>query len=1167
MRAGSAQRDADRTVVMFRELDSPLALESAVRAYWAKHDIFAKSLEASRGRPPFVFYEGPPTANGTPHNGHVLTRAIKDLFPRYKTMRGYHVARKAGWDTHGLPVEVEVEKELGIHGREAIERYGVEPFARKCVESVFAYTREWEELTERIGFWVNLDEAYVTYHRDYVESVWWALSTLYKKGLLYKGHKVVWWWPQGGTTLSAGEVGQGYKEVDDPSITVRFRVVGEENTYLLAWTTTPWTLPSNVAVAVHPDLEYAFVERDGERLIVALQRRDQVEGGEVVRTVRGTELAGMRYEPLYRFAEPTGGDAWKVITGTHVTLEAGTGLVHTAPAFGEDDFRVAREQGMGILQLVAPNGEFVAGTGFLEGRFCKDADRDIIAELKGRGLLFKRETVRHDYPFCWRAESDPLIQYARPTWFVRTTARNAEALANNQAVNWIPEHIKDGRFGDFLRNNVDWALSRERFWGTPLNIWVCEKCGAQRAPASTAEIEALNPDAFDPSVDRHLQVHRPWIDRVTLPCGECGGTMNRVPEVIDCWFDSGCMPFAQWGFPHKGREQFEQSFPADFISEAVDQTRGWFYSLLMISTLLFDEETAAELNLRYAGYPRPFKTCIVLGHVADSDGKKESKSKGNYTSPDLVMRGETRQLVVADAHLKRGQVGMMAPQVKGLNLGSKERMRALPENGAEEAAAAGLDLEVVSAAVKTKDTVHLHPDDMKLLGVSDRVTLRAPFEAPGGDAFRWLYYSSNPPGSGTRLSLRAIREGQREFLLRLKNVHGFFSIYANIAGFNPNAEEKPPVRTRALLDRWILHEITALNERVIDNLDRYLLYEAARDIQHFVEGLANWYVRRSRRRFWGEGEDCRHALWTLYEVLCQLAGLIAPFVPFMAEALYLDLVRSGNPDAPESVHLTRYPEPDQALLDSALAARMQLVREIVRLGLSARKKVGVRVRQPLAAIEVVLAESSRAGELGPLLELIKAELNVREVNFAENAERFVQFRVKPNYPLLGRRLGKQMKACAAALAGMPGAEARQQLLGGGLTLDLPGGPVTLSGDEVIIEVEPKEHFEAAGSAVAVVALHSDLNDDLREEGLAREIVNRIQSVRKQMKLGYTDRIVVHLEGTPGLQRAAKRFAGEIASETLIRQWHEDPMESEATIARAEFEIDDEHLRLEVARAG
>ncbi len=638
-----------------QKIDFP-AGEAEVLAFWKEHGIFDKTLAKNQGKETFVFYEGPPTANGTPHNGHVLTRVIKDLFPRYKTMRGFHVPRKAGWDTHGLPVEVEVEKELGIHGKEAIEAYGLEEFTKRCVDSVFRYTDAWQELTERIGFWVDLDEAYVTYHQSYVESVWWALSELFNKGLLYQGHKVVWWWPQGGTALSAGEVGLGYREIDDPSITVRFPLVGDpDGAALLTWTTTPWTLPSNTAVAVHPDNPYVYVRHGDEVLVMGESAMPRLLGQgphDVIKRLTGAELTGLSYQPPFSYAEVTGGKAHVIIAADFVTDDTGSGLVHVAPAFGEEDFKVAQDNGIGLLQLVADDGRFDERVTHFAGRFCKDADRDIIRHLKAEGVLFMEERYRHNYPFCWRAEQDPLIQYARPAWFIRTTAVTPKAIENNQHINWIPEHIKDGRFGDWLRNNVDWALSRERFWGTPLNIWTCDACGHRHAPASVAEIEARNPKAFEafeaaqadnPALSSHLKVHKPWVDEVTMPCDRCAGTMRRVPEVIDCWFDSGCMPFAQWGYPHRNKAEFEAAWPADFISEAVDQTRGWFYSLLMISTLLFGDEDEQR------PYPHPFNNCIVLGHVTDRHGKKESKSKGNYTPPDKILESDGAD--VRPAHL------------------------------------------------------------------------------------------------------------------------------------------------------------------------------------------------------------------------------------------------------------------------------------------------------------------------------------------------------------------------------------------------------------------------------------------------------------------------------------------------------------------------------------
>ncbi len=1148
----------------FPKLLPTVDLEADVLAYWKREQIFEKGLEISRDRPRYTFYEGPPTANGTPHNGHVLTRVIKDLVPRYFTMRGYHVPRKGGWDTHGLPVEVEVEKALDIHGREAIEAYGLERFSRKCMESVFTYVREWERLTERVGFWIDLDEAYVTFHRYYVESVWWALSTLFKKGLLYQGHKVVWWWPQGGTALSAAEVGLGYKTVRDPSITIRFRVVGQPGVSLLAWTTTPWTLPSNVALAVKPGARYAHVRVGDELLIVAEDLVDHPElqealgGGEVERVVDAAELVGLSYEPLYRFSEPEGGKAYQVITADYVTLGTGTGVVHQAPAFGEEDYLTGQQNGLAFQCLVGPDGKFVAGTGFLEGRFCKDCDTDIIRDLHRRGLLATATKVEHDYPFCWRADQDPLIQYARPGWFIRTTALNREALANNAAVNWLPDHIKEGRFGDFLRNNVDWALSRERFWGTPLNIWVCPDCEHKLAPASASAIEALNPGAFDPEVDRNLQLHRPWIDRVTLPCPHCAGTMARVPEVIDCWFDAGCMPFAQWGFPHQGREEFAAAFPADFISEAVDQTRGWFYALLMISTLLFDEQTCREQGLEPRAFPHSYRSCIVLGHVCDSEGRKESKSKGNYLPPDLVIVGRTQLRAHADPSLKPGQLGMMAAQVRSLDLKKGARIALSRDEQGETR-----PFEVVVADVKGKETVHLHPDDIQAQGLADGLWLHAPFDPPGADAFRWLFYAASPPWTNTRLSLRAVRDGQREFLIRLRNVHQFFAIYADIAGFDPRRRAPRAAAERGVLDRWILHELNSLEATVLGRMDALQIYDAARSIQDFVDSLSNWYVRRSRSRFWGEGADRDDALHTMYEVLEELCRIVAPFVPFMAEALYRSLVLAPGVDAPESVHHCGFPEPQAERADARLAEDMVLLRELASLGLSARAQVKVRVRQPLAAAEVVLADASRAGRLSALVHLLQDELNVREVRFTEDPEQFVDFRVKPNFRALGRRLGKDMKACAQRLRELPGAEVRRQVMGSGLRLQLPGGEVVLTEDDVLVEVQAKGSFQAASSRLALVALHSELDDDLREEGLAREVVNRVQNLRKDLDLGYTDRIRLGLGGDAELLSAARRFWDYVAGETLAIELLDAPAEARAV------EVDGRSLLLwaERVRAG
>ena len=801
----------------FSALPSPVDLEEEVLAAWKAEDVFQKSLDERADAPRFVFYEGPPTANGTPHNGHVLTRVIKDLLPRYKTMQGFRVDRKAGWDTHGLPVEIEVEKELGVrsggefkNAREAVIAYGLDRFAEKCVDSVFKYTTEWEQLTERVGFWVNLDEAYVTYHRAYVESVWWALSRLFDRGLLYQGHKSVWWWPEGGTALSAHEVGEGYRDVDDPSVTVRFAVEGHENTFILAWTTTPWTLPSNVALAVGPDLDYVWVKtEDGQTLIAAAALAPE---GEVLHTCKGTDLVGLSYEPLYAFAAPDPEKrSYVVVAAEHVTLDAGSGIVHTAPAYGEADFELGLAENLALVQLVGSDGHFVDASAngmpdWLVGQYFKAADKPIMADLTERGLMFEKSQIRHSYPFSPRSKDDPLLQLARPGWFIRTTAFKDAVMENNRAVNWLPEHIKEGRFGDFLRNNVDWALSRERFWGTPLPIWKCESCGTMEAFESMAALQARGAEGIVDDVDPDLQIHKPWVDRITCTCTQCGGTMNRVPEVIDCWFDSGCMPFAQWGFPHQGVDAFRNAFPADFISEAVDQTRGWFYSLMMISTMLFDEETCKAFDLTPPGNPHPYKNVIVLGMVGDMDGKKESKSVGNYTSPNLVLRGRMKMRIVPDDTLQPGTIGLVKTAVRSIDLGKSERMRM-----SKEEPVPGADLERLEVQLKGrkqsygKETIGVHPDDIARLGLDGECWLQAPFQPPGADAFRWLFYASNPPWTDTRLSLRAIREGQREFHLRLANVYNFFRIHANIEGFDPRESKR--VDSADVLDRWIRAEL------------------------------------------------------------------------------------------------------------------------------------------------------------------------------------------------------------------------------------------------------------------------------------------------------------------------------------------------------------------------
>ncbi len=1148
---------------MFPVLPRTLELEEDVRRSWERHRTFQRSMAQREGAAPWVFFEGPPTANGTPHNGHVLTRVLKDVFPRFQTMRGKLVRRKAGWDTHGLPVEVEVEKQLDVHGKAAIEAFGLDAFSRACRDNVFTYIQEWNELTRDIGMWLDLDDAYVTYHRAYVESVWWALSRLFDKGLLYQGHKVVWWWPQGGTTLSAAEVGLGYKTVDDPAATVRFRDADDPSRSYLAWTTTPWTVPSNVALAVHRDVTYAICDDpDGGEVVVAealAASYDLVPKA----TVLGAALLGKRYQPPFSWATPEGGAAFAIVHGDHVTTKSGTGIVHTAPAYGEDDMAVARAEGLGLLQLVGPDGTFGPEAGELQGVFCKAADAALLRELKARGLLFKRDTYRHDYPFCWRASSDPLIQFARPAWFIRTTAVKDAAIANNAAVDWHPDHIRDGRMGDFLRNNVDWALSRERFWGTPLNIWTCEACEHRVAPASVADLVARGATGLATDVDEDLAVHRPWIDAVKLPCPSCGGTMHRVPEVIDCWFDSGSMPFAQWGFPHQGREAFLEQFPADFICEAIDQTRGWFYTLQMIATLVFDEETAAALELPYVGQPRPYRSCVVLGHVTDRHGFKESKSKGNYTSPNLVMRGETWQIVRADPEVAPGTVGLQPAQVEGLELGEA------PVHVSASRGADGLALRLAPAAVKAKDTVHLHPDDLSALGVAsgERAWLKLPSEPPGADAFRWLFCAASPPSSNTRLSLRAIRESQREFLIRLRNVYQFFSIYANIAAaegrFDPHGAPPRPMRERADLDRWLGHQLLVTAETVTDHLEAYRLYDAARALIAFSDDLSNWYVRRSRARFWGEGADTEDALWTLYEVLRELSTLVAPFVPFLADALWRGLmVAPGLAPEDASVHLQDWPRIDPSWRDDELAADMALARQVASLGLATRNQSKIKVRQPLAAATVVLADSGRAPALERFAALVTDELNVREVRLADDAGAFVTFHVKPDYRALGPRLGKGVKAVAAALAKLPGHVVKAGLDAGTLAVDVDGERVSLSAAEVDVRVEAKGSFEAASGPDAVVALHTGLDDDLRAEGFVRELLNRVQTARKEADLGYTDRIALALDLPEAQADAVRAHQATLCGESLCTSLTLSEGEGEAAV----WDVDGVEVRAWLRRA-
>ncbi len=1090
------------------------AAERRVRDFWEKYDIFGRSIRNRSGAKRFVFYEGPPTANCMPHPGHALTRAMKDLFPRYRTMRGELVERKAGWDTHGLPVEVEVCKELGIHTKEEIEAYGVERFVRRCIDSVFRYTLEWEELTRRIGFWMNLEEAYVSYHQSYVESVWWSLQTLFERGLLYQGHKVVWWWPQGGTALSAGEVGEGYRTVDDPSVFVKFPLrdplpvpdgaPAAKRESLLVWTTTPWTLVSNHFAAVHPELDYAIVHdaADGERLVVAASLVDTIAKKvkrdlAVIATVRGAALLGLRYLPPFdgysartalppalaegaplgerRAALAAGGDApigWRVLAAEFVTLDSGTGLVHEAPAFGEVDFdilqaerrRFADPDAVPLLCAVRPDGNFSDDApAKYRGRWIKDCDKDIARELKERGLLYHQEQIRHEYPFSPRAENDPLIQYARMSWFVRTSRFKDEFLANNARMRWLPSHIQEGRFGDFLRNNVDWALSRERYWGTPLPIWVCERTGRMEAVGAFAEITA-KPGATDggfwarkktedPALPDHLRVHKPYIDEWTYDSPFANGArMRRVRDVIDVWWDAGSMPFAQWGYPHvKGSaDLLDQRFPADFISEAIDQTRGWFYALLAINTLLFGPPAAEAGDRKPRAYPIPFRTCIVLGHMNGEDGAKMSKRLKNYREPSYI------------------------------------------------------------------------------------------FDTYGADAMRWYFLGAQVPWTTARFQEQNIRDAHREFLVRLANVFGFLVIYGNIDGFEPGAHARP-VRERGELDRWIVSELHRTIRTVRESLDRFENYPAARRLNEFVDALSNWYVRRSRPRFWSsdKSQDKWDAYETLYECLLTLSQLIAPFTPFFAETLWQTLTRAGFSGEraggyAESVHLSDFPAADPAAIDEPLADLMEQVRDLVSAGRAARTAARLKVRQPLALAEIIVSRAEQAERLSTHVSLVLEELNLKRVEFTTEGDRYVSYQVKPDLKLLGPRLGKRLPRLGAALAALDPAEVRRRLAAdGAIVVDVDGEPVTLSEQEVFVRLEAKPGWSAAPGRSGVVVVSTQLTPELLEEGQIRELIHHVQGERKERDLPYEARIVLRLSGPESLLALARRWEATVAAECLV----------------------------------
>jgi isoleucyl-tRNA synthetase len=1001
-------------------------MEQEILSFWEENDIFHKSLKIRRDAPQFIFYEGPPTANGKPGIHHVISRAIKDLICRYKTMKGYRVERKAGWDTHGLPVEIEVEKELNLKSKADIEKYGVAQFNAKCKESVFRYKKEWDELTKRIGYWLDLDQAYITCSNEYIESVWWILSQYWQKGLIYTGYKIVPYCPRCGTSLSSHEVAQGYEEVEDPSVTIKLKLKDEENTYFLVWTTTPWTLISNVALAVGKDIVYAKVEHKGEKLILAKALLDSVLEGEykILEEFEGKRLEKRSYEPLYTFLETDREKAFYVCLADFVSIEEGTGIVHIAPAFGADDYELSKVYDLPIVQPVDTSGKFTQEVTRWKGMFVKDADPEIMQDLKDRGILYEKGSYLHTYPFCWRCES-PLLYYARKSWYIKTTAYKDRLLSNNDKINWYPPEIGSKRFGEWLENNVDWALSRERYWGTPLNLWICEGCGEVKSVSGIEELKSLSKSLPD-----DLDLHKPMIDTVVLRCSKCKGEMQRTPEVIDCWFDTGSMPYAQWHYPFEHKDKFEERFPSDFISEGVDQTRGWFYSLLAISAFLSDQPA--------------FKNVIVIEMIQDKDGVKMSKSKGNAINPWEVL------------------------------------------------------------------------------------------DVQGADALRWYLVSVSHPWFPTRVSKEAITEVGRKLLSTLRNTYSFFALYANIDDFNPAKFESRP-ETRPLIDRWLLSRLNHLVEKVNDLLDRYDITRGARMIQEFViEDLSNWWVRRNRRRFWQPGfpKDKVDAYETLWESLATVTKLIAPYTPFIAEELYLELVVKVNRDSAESVHLTLFPEEDRNLIDEALEEKMEILMRLVFLGRAARNKAGIKVRQPLEKMMVSIPQKNLEDELKPLFKVVEEEINVKSIDFAPEELTFTVKNTKPNFQLLGPKFGKDAAKIADRIKRLNEEELSTLKKAGKISLKFEGRNVEINADEVQIEEKDKEGFVVESENEYRVILSTEISESLKNEGFARELINKIQNMRKAAGFEVMDRIKIDIKSTDRLYQALDAFEEYIKKETL-----------------------------------
>ena len=1020
---------------MYQKVDTNLNFvdrEKQVEKFWKENHIFEKSMEDRKDDPTYMFYDGPPTANGKPHIGHVLTRVIKDMIPRYRTMKGYMVPRKAGWDTHGLPVELEVEKKLGLDGKEQIEEYGMEPFIQQCKESVWKYKGMWEDFSSTVGFWADMENPYVTYHDDYIESEWWALKEIWNKKLLYKGFKIVPYCPRCGTPLSAQEVSQGYKTVKERSAIVRFKVVGED-AYFLAWTTTPWTLPSNVALCVNPTEVYCKVKAaDGYTYYMAEALLDKVLGKlgseetpayEVLEKYVGKDLEYKEYEPLFACAGEAAAKQKKkahfVTADNYVTMSDGTGIVHIAPAFGEDDSRVGRDYDLPFVQFVDGKGDMTAETPYA-GVFVKKADPLVLQDLDKEGKLFDAPKFEHDYPHCWRCDT-PLIYYARESWFIKMTAVKDDLIRNNNTINWIPESIGKGRFGDWLENVQDWGISRNRYWGTPLNIWQCE-CGHMHSIGSRQELFEMSGDEKAKTVE----LHRPYIDEITLKCPECGGTMHRVPEVIDCWFDSGAMPFAQHHYPFENKELFEKQFPADFISEAVDQTRGWFYSLLAESTILFNQA--------------PYKNVIVLGHVQDENGQKMSKSKGNAVDPFDAL------------------------------------------------------------------------------------------EKYGADAIRWYFYINSAPWLPNRFHGKAVQEGQRKFMGTLWNTYAFFVLYANIDNFDPTKYtldyDNIPV-----MDKWLLSKLNSVVKTVDDCLANYKIPESARALQEFVDEMSNWYVRRSRERFWAKGmeQDKINAYMTLYTALVTISKAAAPMIPFMTEEIYQNLVRSVDKDAIESIHLCDFPKVEEAWINKELEDDMEELLKIVVLGRAARNTANIKNRQPIGTMYIKADK-----EMGQFYtDIIADELNVKEVKFANDVESFISYSFKPQLRTVGPKYGKLLNGIRTALAEINGTEAMNELRSTGLlTLDINGNKVELSEEDLLIETAQTEGYVTEADGDISVVLDTNLTPELIEEGFVREIVSKVQTMRKEAGFEVMDKIHIYAKDNDKILELMKNHKEEIMSEVL-----------------------------------